>query len=85
VGAPGRPAFRRGSNREHHRHQQRDSYGYTPTGSIARVYAALRDDVAAGTFTAPRFEHAVRFSHLVDDVQASAAGGRSITPTADRP
>ncbi|MDQ2739793.1 MAG: Gfo/Idh/MocA family oxidoreductase [Actinomycetota bacterium] len=53
--------------------------------NVAGVYAALRDDIASGTFTAPSFEHAVRLSHLIDDIRASAADGRTATPTADWP
>ena len=53
--------------------------------NVARVYAALRDDIVNGTVTAPSFAHAVRLSHLVDDIRASAADGRTTTPTADWP
>ncbi len=53
--------------------------------NVARVYAALRDDIVNGTVTAPSFDHAVRLSHLVNDIRASAADGRTITPTADWP
>jgi len=53
--------------------------------NVARVYAALRDDILTGAFTAPSFAHAVRLSHLVDDIRAAAADGRTTTPTADWP
>jgi len=53
--------------------------------NVARVYAALRDDILSGAFTAPSFDHAVRLSHLVDDIRAAAADGRTTTPTADWP
>ena len=53
--------------------------------NVARVYAALRDDIAGGTRTAPSFADAVRLSHLVDDILTSAANGRTTTPTADWP
>lgn len=53
--------------------------------NVAGVYAALRDDVLSGTSTAPDVGHAVRLSHLVDDVLAAAADGRTATPTAEWP
>jgi len=53
--------------------------------NVARVYAALRDDIVNDASTAPSFDHAVRLSHLVDDILASAADGRTTTPTADWP
>lgn len=43
--------------------------------NVDRVYAALRDDVAYSTSTVPSFGHATRLSHLIDDIQASAADG----------
>ena len=48
--------------------------------NVAHVYAALRDDITKNSFNAPSFEHAVRLSHLIDDIQASAADGRTTTP-----
>ena len=56
-----------------------------PVVNVARVYAALRDDVVGGTTTVPTFDHAVRLSHLIDDLVAAAAAGRTTTPTADWP
>jgi len=53
--------------------------------NVARVYAALRDDIVNGASTAPNFDHAVRLSHLIDDILSSAAAGRTTTPTADWP
>jgi predicted dehydrogenase len=53
--------------------------------NVARVYAALRDDILDDTSTAPNFDHAVRLSHLIDDILASAAEGRSTTATDDWP
>lgn len=53
--------------------------------NTARMYAALRDDILNGTFTVPDFRHAVRLSHLIDDILASAAAGRTTTPSADWP
>ena len=43
--------------------------------NVAGVYAALRDDILAGTFTIPDFDHAVRLQRLVDDMLASSATG----------
>lgn len=39
------------------------------------IYAALRDDIAQGTSTAPDFTHAVRLARLIDDVLLSAQIG----------
>jgi predicted dehydrogenase len=43
--------------------------------NVAGVYAALRDDILAGTRTAPDFAHAVRLSRLIDDLGRAASGG----------
>ncbi len=43
--------------------------------NVAAVYAALRDDIANGTTTAPNFQHAVRLAKLIDDVTASSRDG----------
>ena len=43
--------------------------------NVAGVYAALRDDIAQGTWTAPDFTHAVRLARLVDNVLLSAQTG----------
>lgn len=43
--------------------------------NVAGVYAALRDDIAHGTTTVPGFEHAVRLTRLLADVQASSDTG----------
>lgn len=53
--------------------------------NVARLYAALRDDIRHGTSTAPTFDDAVRLSHLVDDVLGAAATGATTTPTAEWP
>lgn len=53
--------------------------------NVARVYASLRDDVVNGTSTAPDFGHAVRLAHLIDDILAAAASGRTTTPAAAWP
>ena len=56
-----------------------------PAVNVAGVYAALRDDIRDGTSAAPDFGHAVRLSHLIDDILTAAANGRTTTPTADWP
>ena len=56
-----------------------------PVVNVAGVYAALRDDLANGTRTAPSFADALRLSHLVDDLQRSATDRRTVTPSADWP
>ncbi|MEH2180937.1 Gfo/Idh/MocA family protein [Nostoc sp.] len=43
--------------------------------NVAGIYAALRDDIARGTSSAPDFTHAVRLTRLVDDVQSAAQTG----------
>jgi len=53
-----------------------------PVANVAGTYAALRDDIRGETHTAPDFTHAVRLSHLVDDLEASAA---SVMRTAEYP
>lgn len=53
--------------------------------NVARVYAALRDDIARNTSTTPNFHDAARLSHLVDDLLTAAATGQSTTPTAPWP
>lgn len=50
--------------------------------NVARVYAALGDDIHNGTSTAPDFVHALALSHLMDDVRVSARKGRTVTPSA---
>lgn len=36
--------------------------------NVAGLYAALRDDIVSGTFTAPDFQHAVRLTRMINDV-----------------
>lgn len=43
--------------------------------NVAGIYAALRDDIALGTSTAPDFHHAVRLARLIDDVMSSSRSG----------
>lgn len=52
--------------------------------NIAGLYAALRNDIRDDTTTAPSFDHAVRLSHLVDDVLGVGADAL-VTPTAPWP
>lgn len=53
--------------------------------NVARVYAAIRDDIVFNTSTAPNFHDAARLSHLVDDLLSAAATGQATTPTATWP
>ena len=43
--------------------------------NVAGIYAAMRDDIAQGTSTAPDFHHAVRLARLIDDVTLSSQTG----------
>ena len=43
--------------------------------NVAGVYAALRDDIAGGTFTVAGFGHAVKLTRLVSDVLSSSLAG----------
>ena len=49
--------------------------------NVAGIYAAMRDDIAQGTSTAPDFHHAVRLARLMNDVMLSSQTGtrRSVT------
>ena len=53
--------------------------------NVAYVYAALRDDITNDSRNAPSFEDAVRLSHLIDDIQASAADGRTVSNASNWP
>lgn len=53
--------------------------------NVARVYAALRDDIRHDTATAPDFDHAVRLAHLLDDLLAAAADGKTRGPSHEWP
>ena len=46
------------------------------------VYAALRDDIANRTSTAPNITHAVHVSHVIDDLLTSAGQQRTVYPAA---
>ena len=43
--------------------------------NVAGVYAALRDDIAQGTFTVAGFGHAVKLTRLVTDLLSSSHAG----------
>ena len=43
--------------------------------SLAGTYAALRDDIANGTWTVPDFAHAVRLATLVEDIMLASESG----------
>ncbi len=47
--------------------------------NVAGVYAALRDDIANGSFTVPGFDHAVALTRLITDLLASSQSGRRAT------
>ena len=44
--------------------------------NVAGVYAALRDDIAGGTFTVAGFDHALKLTQLVTDILSSSHAGR---------
>ncbi len=44
--------------------------------NVGAVYAALRDDIAGNTRTVPDFDHAVKLSRLLRDVDRSANSGQ---------
>ena len=46
--------------------------------NVAGVYAALRNDIRAGTRKAPDFAHAERLSRLVEDVFSASERGRQV-------
>lgn len=43
--------------------------------NVAGIYAALRDDIVSGNFTAPDCQHAVHLTRMLDDVMSSSATG----------
>lgn len=47
----------------------------TLAANVAGIYAALRDNIATGTSTAPDFDDAVRLTRLVDDMLSSSRTG----------
>jgi predicted dehydrogenase len=46
--------------------------------NVSAMYRALARDVASGEHTAPDFNHAVRLTHLLDDIVRSAESGHRI-------
>jgi hypothetical protein len=56
--------------------------------NVAAMYCALARDISSGGHTAPDYEHAVRLTHLLDDVLQSANTGHRRTqqdwPASDR-
>jgi predicted dehydrogenase len=55
--------------------------------NVAAMYCALARDISSGEHTTPDFDHAVRLTHLIDDVVQSADTGHRVTrqdwPTKD--
>jgi predicted dehydrogenase len=55
--------------------------------NVAAMYRALARDISSGDHTTPDFDHAVRLTHLIDDVVQSANSGHRLTrqdwPTSD--
>jgi predicted dehydrogenase len=47
--------------------------------NVAAMYCALARDISSGEHTAPDFDHAVRLTHLLDDVVQSANTGHRLT------
>ena len=47
--------------------------------NVAAMYCALARDISSGEHTTPDFEHAVRLTHLLDDVVQSANTGHRLT------
>ncbi len=51
----------------------------TPMHTLAHAYAAIRNDLAHGTATAPDFTHALKRHRLLDAIARSAAEGRRVS------
>ncbi|MFL6086067.1 MAG: Gfo/Idh/MocA family protein [Mycobacterium sp.] len=47
--------------------------------NVAAMYSALTHDISSGEHTTPDFDHAVRLTHLMDDVLQSAGSGHRLT------
>jgi predicted dehydrogenase len=47
--------------------------------NVAAMYGALARDISTGEHTTPDFDHAVRLTHLIDDVVQSANTGHRLT------
>ena len=54
---------------------------------VAAMYCAMARDISSADHTTPAFDHAVRLTHLLDDVVQSANTGHRLTrqdwPTSD--
>jgi predicted dehydrogenase len=50
-----------------------------PAANVAAMYAALAHDIRTGNHTAPDFDHALRLTHLTDDILTSAETGARVT------
>jgi predicted dehydrogenase len=46
--------------------------------NVAAMYSALARDISSGEHTTPDFDHAVRLTHLLDDVVQSANSGHRV-------
>jgi predicted dehydrogenase len=47
--------------------------------NLAAMYSTLARDISSGDHTTPDFDHAVRLTHLMDDVVQSADTGHRVT------
>jgi len=47
--------------------------------NVAAVYAAFARDIRTGNHTVPDFDHALRLTHLIDDILISADTGARVT------
>lgn len=47
-------------------------------GNVARVYAAMAQDILHGTHTAPSFDDAVKLHRLIDAIETAAETGRRV-------
>jgi hypothetical protein len=47
--------------------------------NVAAMYCALARDITYGVHTTPDFDHALRLTHLIDDVMQSARSGDRLT------
>ncbi len=47
--------------------------------NVAAMYCRLAQDISSGEHTTPDFDHAVRLTHLIDDVMQSANTGHRLT------
>src|SRR4029077_11169897 len=75
-------------NGEHHRFAEPPDTLPAAAVNVAAMYRALARDISSGEHTTPDYEHALRLTHLLDDVVQSANTGHRRTqqdwPTNDR-